>query len=173
MKTLSSILFLPLALLLILGLSGCESTGPNAGEKAAKGAVLGSIAGAIIGHQSGEAGEGAAVGAATGAILGGMVGNSQDKREAVYREEQARIRAERRAQEAAIREAETERDIARGYNVTDQEVLEAEQRAIAAENELRRKQKERAEAIERQRRIEEAEARARAAQEAADELKTY
>ena len=67
-----------------------------------------------------------------------MVGNSQDQREAVYREEQARIRAERRAQEAAIRKTIT---ILLGDNVTDQEVLEAEQRAIAAENELRRKQK--------------------------------
>ena len=121
-------------LFLMVVFTGCQSTGPNAGEKATAGAVLGGIAGAVIGHQSGEAGEGAAVGAATGAILGGMIGNSQDQREAVYREEQARIRAERRAQEAEVRKAETERDIARGYNVTDQEVLEAEQRAIAAEN---------------------------------------
>jgi len=145
---------------------GCETTGPNTDKGIASGAILGGIAGAIIGNQSGEPEDGAIIGAATGAALGGMIGQSQDKREA---QEQARVRE----QEAIIRKAETERDIARGYNVTDQEVLEAEQRAIAAENELRRKQKERAEAIERQRRIEEAEARTRAAQAEANALKTY
>ena len=120
MKKLSTLGALLVSLLFVFGLAGCQSTGPNAGEKAGAGAVLGGIAGAVIGHQSGEAGEGAAVGAATGAILGGVIGNSQDKREAIYREEQARIRAERRAQEEAIRQAEAERDIARGFNVTDQ-----------------------------------------------------
>ncbi len=166
------LLFSTFALAIFSGCSTYEA-GTNTREDAARGAVLGGIAGAIIGNQSGNTGEGAAVGAVTGAVLGGMVGSAEDKRVAQARTEQARIRAERRAHDAELREKEAELDIARGYSITDQEVLEAEQRAIAAENELRRKQKERAEAIERQRRIEDAEARARAAQSEAEQLKTY
>ena len=57
--------------------------------------------------------------------------------------------------------------------MTDQDVLEAEQRAAAAANELKRIEKERAEAIERQRRIDAARQQEAAAREAAAALKTY
>jgi uncharacterized protein YcfJ len=175
MKNYKKIPLFLFCLLLSFSFVACSSydAGPNTRNKAATGAVLGGIAGAIIGNQSGNAGEGAAAGAIAGAVLGGVVGSADDKRETEYRQEQARIRVEQRAQDAEMRKAEAELNIARGYSVTDQEVLAAEQRAIVAENELRRKQKERAEAIDRQRRIEEAESRVRAAQADADALKTY
>lgn len=156
-------------------LAGCSSYDPgiNTREGAAVGAAAGAILGAVIGHQSDESGDGAAVGAGAGAIIGGILGSAQDKREVEERAAQARIREERLAQEAVILQAETERDIARGFNVTDQEVLEAEQRAEAAKNELLSVQKQRAEAIERQRRIEAAEAETKAAKAKASELMTY
>lgn len=154
---------------------GCSSYDPGikTREGAALGAAAGAVLGAVIGHQSDESGDGAAVGAGAGAIIGGILGSAQDKRELEERAAQAQIREERLAQQAAILEAETERDIARGFSVTDQEVLEAEQRAQAAKNELLSVQKQRAEAIERQRRIEAAEAETKAAKAKASELMTY
>ena len=156
-------------------LAGCSSYDPgiNTREGAAVGAAAGAILGAVIGNQSDESGDGAAVGAGAGAIIGGILGSAQDKREVEERAAQARIREERLAQEAVILQAETERDIERGFNVTDQEVLEAEQRAEAAKNELLSVQKQRAEAVERQRRIEAAEAETKAAKAKASELMTY
>ena len=154
---------------------GCSSYDPGikTREGAAVGAAAGAILGAVIGHQSGESGDGAAVGAGAGAIIGGVLGSAKDKRDTEERAVQARIREERLAQEAAVIEAETERDIARGFSVTDQEVLEAEQRAQAAKNELLNVQKQRADAIERQRRIAAAEAETKAAKAQASELMTY
>jgi len=154
---------------------GCSSYDPGikTREGAVIGAATGAIIGAVIGHQSDESGDGAAVGAGAGAIIGGVLGSAKDKRDIEARTEQARIREERLAQEVAILKAETERDIARGFSVTDQEVLEAEQRAQAAKNELLSVQKLRAEAIERQRRIEAAEAETKAAKAKASELMTY
>ena len=154
---------------------GCSSYDPGikTREGAAVGAAAGAIIGAVIGHQSDESGDGAAVGAGAGAIIGGLLGSAKDKRDIEVRTEKARIREERLAQEAAILKAETERDIARGFSVTDQEVLEAEQRAQAAKNELLSIQKQRAEAIERQRRITAAEAETKAAKAKTSELMTY
>lgn len=155
--------------------SGCATYDPgyNAQEGAAVGAATGSVLGAIIGYQSDETGGGAALGAGAGAIIGGLIGNAKDEREDAERLQQARIRQERLNQQNALREAEIERNIALGYNVTDEEVLIAEQRAAVAKNELLKIQKERAEAIERQRRIEAAEAETRAARAEASKLMTY
>ncbi|MEC7609887.1 MAG: hypothetical protein VX964_06920, partial [Verrucomicrobiota bacterium] len=60
-----------------------------------------------------------------------------------------------------------------GYQVNEKEVLEAEQRATAAENELKRIEKQRAEAIERKQRIDAAQQKEAEALEAAAALRTY
>ena len=89
------------------------------------------------------------------------------------RAEQMRQLAEQTARAEAEQAQQREQTIALGYQVTDQDVLEAEQRAAAAANELKRIEKERAEAIERQRRIDAARQQEAAAREAAAALKTY
>ena len=65
-----------LALAMVAGLTGCETTGGAAGL----GAAIGAGAGAIIGAQSGHALEGAAIGAAVGAASGAVAHDVRARR---------------------------------------------------------------------------------------------
>ena len=69
----------------IISLVSC-ATGPNAQTGAVIGALGGAAVGGIIGNQSGNGLEGAAIGAGLGALGGNAVGNSQDQRNAQYRQ---------------------------------------------------------------------------------------
>ena len=67
-----SIVWTPLAVMLLFGLVACETTPVQQG--AVVGGALGAGAGAIIGNQShGRSGEGALIGAATGALAGALL----------------------------------------------------------------------------------------------------
>lgn len=160
---------------ILFAFTGCEThnNGQHTRRGMAIGSVVGGVAGAVIGHQSGNAGEGAAIGAVVGAAVGGTSGSAQDIEAEHVRAEQMRQLAEQTARAEAEQAQQREQTIALGYQVTDQDVLEAEQRAAAAANELKRIEKERAEAIERQRRIDAARQQEAAAREAAAALKTY
>ena len=159
----------------ILALVGCETynNGQHTRSGAAIGSVIGGVTGAVVGHQSGHSGEGAVIGAVLGAAVGGTSGSSKDIAADRAREEQRQKLIERNAIIEAEKAKEREQTIALGYQVTDKEVLEAEQRAIAAENELKRIEKQRAEAIERKQRIDAAQQKEAEALEAAAALRTY
>jgi hypothetical protein len=161
--------------ILIVALAGCETynNGQHTRSGVAIGSVIGGVTGAVIGHQSGHSGEGAALGAVLGAAVGGTSGSSKDIAADRAREEQRQKLIERNAIIEANQAKEREQTIALGYQVTDQEVLEAEQRAAAAANELKRIEKQRAEAMERKRRIDAAQQKEAEALEAAASLRTY
>ncbi|MBT4224799.1 MAG: hypothetical protein HOD72_10080 [Opitutae bacterium] len=155
----------------ILLFSSCESVGPGAQRGVAAGAATGAILGGIIGHQSGEGGEGAALGAATGAVLGGLLGNASDKENAT-REAKAAYRARENAQlRKQQADAERRRLISLGRSVEDPEVLEARQRAEAAEAEATRLLKEQEDAIRRANQLKEFQERERRAQDEARRLR--
>ena len=75
MKRLTALLA---AIALVIGVSGCNTTGATDG--AVIGTALGAGLGAIVGNQSGRAGEGALIGAGAGAITGALTGNEVEKR---------------------------------------------------------------------------------------------
>lgn len=150
---------------ILLGSTGCQTAtdNPQASQGAAIGAASGAILGAIVGHQSGRQGEGALIGAGAGAVLGGAIGAGRDADERRRQEEMAQqrhfnIEMARMQREREEAEAERERQlaIARGMNVSDREVFEAEQRARQAEERLRQLEAERQAALARQRTLEEA-----------------
>ena len=161
--------------IILVFLIGCETynNGQYTRSGMAIGSVVGGVTGAVIGHQSGHSGEGAAIGAVLGAAVGGTSGSSKDIAADRAREEQRQKLVQRNAAIQAEQAKQREQTIALGYQVTDQEVLEAEQRAAAAENQLKRIEKQRAEAIERKLRIDAAQQKEAEALEAAALLRTY
>ncbi len=60
--------------LLVIVLSGCETTLNETQSGALAGSALGAGLGAIIGEQTGKAGAGTAIGAGAGALAGGLIG---------------------------------------------------------------------------------------------------
>jgi len=110
--------------------------------------------------------EGALIGAAAGALIGGLIGSAEDEREreaAAMRAEELRLQrelAQRQAEEEAAYEAyQTKVAVSHGMGISDQEVTEAEKRAREAELRLQTLQKERLEALKRERRYTDAETR--------------
>ena len=63
-------ILLPLALMGMLGVAGCQSLDADTTMKTAGGAAVGAAGGAIIGAITGKPGTGAAAGAALGAASG-------------------------------------------------------------------------------------------------------
>jgi hypothetical protein len=61
---------LPVALVAMLGLAGCQSTDADTTMRTAGGAAVGAAGGAIVGAFTGSAGKGALVGAGLGAASG-------------------------------------------------------------------------------------------------------
>lgn len=76
----------PIATLLALSLSGCQSP-YHSDQGALTGGLLGAGTGAIIGHALGNTGAGAAIGAGVGALSGAAIGNGMDEMEARNRAE--------------------------------------------------------------------------------------
>ena len=74
---------LPLALLLVIGLSqtGCSSMN-NTGKGAVIGAGAGGAAGAVIGRATGSTARGAIIGAAVGGAAGAIIGRQMDRQAA-------------------------------------------------------------------------------------------
>lgn len=161
--------------IITVAITGCKTynNGQHTRSGTAIGTVIGGVTGAVIGHQSGHSGEGAVIGAVLGAAVGGTSGSSKDIAADRAREEQRQKLIERNATIEAEQAKEREQTIALGYQVTDKEVLEAEQRATAAENELKRIEKQRAEALERKRRIDAAQQKEAQALQAAAVLRIY
>lgn len=144
-------------LLPLLGLallvSGCSSNTTHAEKGAGIGAIAGAVIGGVIGAQTGDAGKGAAVGAIFGASVGAVAGNEKDKEEARL----AELERQKQAKQAAW---EREQALMASHDITDEQVLEAELRALRLEEELARIEFERQAAQERLARLEEAERRA-------------
>ena len=72
-----------MSLMLVVGLSGCQSSTNRAPEGAVIGGLLGAGAGMIVGnqgsHRGGGRAEGALIGGAVGALGGAVVGSSMQK----------------------------------------------------------------------------------------------
>jgi surface antigen len=72
--------FIPVTVVPLLLLAGCESMSPT--EKGVLGGgAIGAGTGAIVGHALHNTGAGALVGAGVGALSGGLIGNSVEKSE--------------------------------------------------------------------------------------------
>jgi uncharacterized protein YcfJ len=114
---------------------------------------------------------GALIGAAAGAMIGGMIGHGKD----VAEQEQAAARAEeyryqrelamqREQADATRAEWERQRSVSRGMTISENEVVEAEQRAREAELRLQALRRDRIAALKRDNRLNEAEERRLAAE---------
>ncbi len=66
---------------ILMGVSGCQSSGYHTANGSAIGGLTGAAMGALAGSNRGKALEGAAIGAATGGALGGLLGNQVDQAE--------------------------------------------------------------------------------------------
>ncbi len=164
--------------------SGAHDSERNGMSHGAKGVVKGGLGGAalgaLIGAAAGDAGKGAAIGAASGIVIGGIAGHSKDQKERAEERQQARIAAERAHEREiqAIRKGEYLESeewnedvvVIEGYPTVEEEVREAERRADASESRLKELQAEVADAEERGKALEEAEARRVVAEEKIREL---
>lgn len=149
-------------------------------QGAAKGGLGGAALGALIGAAAGNAGKGAAIGAASGLILGGAMGHARDVREREEVSHQARIAEERAYQREVIgirqREALESRHraenlaIQEGFSTTPAEVMEVRRRADEAERRLKELQAQVAEAMKRDKILDEAVAREKEAEKRIREL---
>jgi surface antigen len=182
MNTLTKVLILCLAIPSLILSTGC-TTSSNAESGALTGAILGAVIGGAIGNNvesnngriyrgcdgylyrdedTGGA-AGALIGAALGAMIGGSIGAEQDRRDAQMQADEMRLQRElvlRRQEEQAAHDAyRTQEATARGMTISDAEVIEAERRAREAEARLFELRRDRLEALKRDQRLSDAEAR--------------
>ncbi len=75
-------LLIPLGLVAVMSLAGCQSPPDHAEQGALFGGLLGAGTGAVVGHALGNTGAGAAIGAGVGALSGAAIGAGQDQTEA-------------------------------------------------------------------------------------------
>ena len=94
---------------------GCRTTSHAEGGALA-GAGLGGTLGALIGSQSGHGGSGALMGAMAGAMVGGLAGEAEDARE---------------ERDAAVAQAQYERDVAVRNSVTNYDLINMAQSGLS------------------------------------------
>lgn len=94
--------------------TGCQTTS-RAETGALAGAGLGGTMGALIGSQNGRAGSGAVLGAMAGAVVGGLAGEAEDARD---------------ERDAAIAQAQYERDVAARQSVTNYDLITMAQAGV-------------------------------------------
>ena len=148
---------------LLLG-TGCSSTTSKsmsgAGTGAAAGAAVGGITAAATG---GNTTQGLLVGGAAGAVIGGLIGLSQEMKEKseqdrlaqerAYQQELARRRAEEAKRKAAMDE---ELAIAQGFQISDYELTQIQERAREQEERLKELRAKRAEALSKKKALDDA-----------------
>ncbi|MEZ5276331.1 MAG: hypothetical protein R3F07_08125 [Opitutaceae bacterium] len=148
---------------LLLG-TGCSSTTSKsvsgAGTGAAAGAAVGGIAASATG---GNTTQGLLVGGAAGAVIGGLIGLSQEMKEKseqdrlaqerAYQQELARRRAEEAKRKAAMDE---ELAIAQGFQISDYELTQIQERAREQEERLKELRAKRAEALSKKKALDDA-----------------
>lgn len=154
-----------MAILALLGVTGCSSVAPSKTTKSAgTGAMIGGATGAVVGNNSSMGSTtGILGGVAAGAIVGGIVGMVQDAKE---RKEQDRLAQERaysqdlarKRKEEALRKATTEEElaVAQGFRISEMELADAQKKLDEAANRLKKLQAERTAALNKKKSLDEA-----------------